>query len=73
VTVFDKLLNRYVDAYFNPSNGDPIYGYETTEYTDPSMVVNLIANPKDFKDTNGWIGDEIQWEIYPPFDKNTNI
>ena len=62
LTAFDELLGRYVDVYEND-----IYGYETTEYSDPTLVVNLIANPKDFKDTKGWIGNDLKWEVYPEF------
>ena len=62
LTTFDELLGRYVDVYEND-----IYGYETTEYSDPTLVVNLIANPKDFKDTKGWIGNDLKWEVYPEF------
>ena len=62
LTVFDNLLGRYVDVYENN-----IYGYETTEYSDPTLVVNLIANSRDFKDTKGWIGYDLKWEVYPSF------
>lgn len=71
-TVFDDLLGRYVDVYTD-QHGDEVYGYETTEYSDPTLVVNLIANSKDFKDTKGWIGEDLTWKVYPSFvgeDKN---
>lgn len=67
LTAFDELLGRYVDVYEND-----IYGYETTEYSDPTLVVNLIANPKDFKDTKGWIGNDLRWEVYPEFTGQNN-
>ena len=63
VTIFDDLLGRYVDVY---NDGD-VYGYETTEYSDPTLVINLLANSSGFKDTKGWIGDNLTWRVYPPF------
>ena len=63
VTIFDDLLGRYVDVY---NDGD-VYGYETTEYSDPTLVINLLANTSDFKDTKGWVGKDLTWRVYPPF------
>jgi len=65
------LLGRYVDVYTD-GNGNKVYGYETTEFSDPTLVVNLIANAKDFKDTKGWIGDGITWKISPSFTLDSN-
>ena len=63
VTIFDDLLGRYVDVY----NDGEVYGYETTEYSDPTLVINLLANTSDFKDTKGWVGKDLTWRVYPPF------
>ena len=64
LTIFDDLLGRYVDVY----NDGEVYGYETTEYSDPTLVINLLANASDFKDTKGWINGNLTWRIYPSFD-----
>ena len=71
LTAFDKLLGRYVDVYTD-SNNNEIYGYTTTEYSDPALVVNLIVNSKDFKDTQGWVGQDLKWEVYPSFTNENN-
>ena len=71
LTAFDKLLGRYVDVYTD-SNNNEIYGYITTEYSDPALVVNLIVNSKDFKDTQGWVGQDLKWEVYPSFTNENN-
>lgn len=71
LTAFDKLLGRYVDVYTDGNNNE-IYGYTTTEYSDPALVVNLIVNSKDFKDTQGWIGQDLKWEVYPSFTNENN-
>lgn len=63
LTIFDDLLGRYVDVY----NDGEVYGYETTEYSDPTLVINLLANTSDFKDTKGWVGKDLTWRVYPPF------
>ena len=76
-TVYDKLLDRYVNVYTDSSNGDEVYGYETTEFTDPLAVVNLIANPTNFTNTEGWAltssNQSIGWKIYPRFDSSTDL
>lgn len=44
-----------------------ILGYSTVEYKDPTVVLNLISNSKEFVDTNGWRSGSLGWELYPPF------
>lgn len=68
-TVYDKLLDRYVTSYNNGS----IYGYTKTEFTDPLMVVNLVANPNSFTSTDGWTGSNLNWGIYPKFTSTSSV
>ena len=69
---YSALVNRYCDVYKNSEN-KKLYKYITTEYNDPTTVQNLLVNSKDFKDTNGWVGDGLGWILYPPFDDKTQI
>lgn len=65
---FNGALNRNCYVYKDPSNNSKILGYSTVEYKDPTVVLNLISNSKEFVDTNGWRGGEgLGWELYPPF------
>lgn len=64
---FNSALNRNCYIY-KDQNGNKILGYSTVEYKDPTVVLNLISNSKEFVDTNGWRGGEgLGWELYPPF------
>lgn len=72
VQEYDPLLERYCYLY-KDSNEREIYKYITTEYKDPTVVLNLINNAKDFSNTNGWIGESLSWTLYPPFYNQTNL
>lgn len=64
---FNNALNRNCYVYKDRSN-NKVLGYSTVEYKDPTVVLNLISNSKEFVDTNGWRGGEgLGWELYPPF------
>lgn len=64
---FNNALNRNCYVYKDQSN-NRVLGYSTVEYKDPTVVLNLISNSKEFVDTNGWRGGEgLGWELYPPF------
>lgn len=64
---FNNALNRNCYVYKDQSN-KKVLGYSTVEYKDPTVVLNLISNSKEFVDTNGWRGnEELGWELYPPF------
>lgn len=63
---FNNALNRNCYVYKDPSNGNKVLGYSTVEYKDPTVVLNLISNSKEFVDTNGWQG-ALSWELYPLF------
>lgn len=64
---FNNALNRNCYVY-KDQNNNKVLGYSTVEYKDPTVVLNLISNSKEFVDTNGWRGGEgLGWELYPPF------
>lgn len=63
---FNSALNRNCYVYKDPSNNNKVLGYSTVEYKDPTVVLNLISNSKEFVDTNGWQG-ALSWELYPLF------
>lgn len=71
-TEYDPLLDRYVELY-KTSTGQEVYKIETTEYTDPLAVVNLVVNPKEFSNVSGWIGRVSTWGIFPKFTSSTTI
>ena len=62
---FNSALNRNCYVYKDQSN-NTVLGYSTVEYKDPTVVLNLISNSKEFVDTNGWQG-ALSWELYPLF------
>lgn len=62
---FNSALNRNCYVYKDQSN-NKVLGYSTIEYKDPTVVLNLISNSKEFVDTNGWQG-ALSWELYPLF------
>ena len=67
-TKYDELLDKYVKVYENN-----IYGYETTKYSDPIAIVNLLVNPSNFTGLEGWIGEDLNWGLYPKFTRESNI
>ena len=75
-TVYSKLLKRYVTLCKDEQNND-ICMVEETEYSDPMSVVNLIANPSNFKNTSGWLNSTSndivpEFDNYPKFQSDTN-
>lgn len=62
---FNSALNRNCYVY-KDQNNNKVLGYSTVEYKDPTVVLNLISNSKEFVDTNGWQG-ALSWELYPLF------
>lgn len=78
LTEFDPLVNRYVTLCKETSTNKYVYLIESTSYTDPLAITNIIANPNQFKNVNGWIPvpgntNEISWQIYPKFNSSTQI
>lgn len=68
-TIYNDIVGRYVNVY----NDGTVYGYQTTQYDNAQSVVNLITNSSNFKDFSGWIGDDMKFELYPPFNGSTSI
>ena len=68
-TIYDPIFSRYVGIYKDEQNNREVYGFSHTEFSNPSMVVNLIANNTDFQNTTGWlpVGNNfnLEAEIYP--------
>lgn len=71
-TEYDALLDRYV-AFGTLEDGKEIYEIATTEYTDPLAIINLVANPTEFTNVQGWIGSVDGFGLYPKFGTNTDI
>lgn len=65
LTEFNEAVGRYCYVFTSKEN-PKILGYSTVEYKDPTVVLNLIANSKEFTDTLGWQGIE-KWMLYPPY------
>ena len=77
-TVFDPILNRYVNVYTkkaedNQEELETVYGYQTTEYNDALAVANLISNSSNFSNTNGWIGENLVFKLSPSFNADTDV
>lgn len=68
---FSNILDR--NCYVFKEGSNKILGYSTVEYKDPTVVLNLISNSKEFTDTNGWRAKNLNWELYPHFYKNSSI
>ena len=73
VSVYDELLERFVNIYYDTEQSKEVYGYSTVVYTDPLAVVNLVVNPCDFKNIDGWVGDELVFSLYPKFTSDVDI
>lgn len=82
-TEYCDILERYVNVYNSATeieDGHPkvIYGYPTTEYNDALAVVNLITNPSNFKNVQGWRRQasdptKLYFKLSPGFDSSTVI
>ena len=73
---YSKILDRYVNVY-KKANNTQYLGYKTTEFKNPNLVTNLIANPKDFTDVSGWIAPAdmppIVSKLYPDYYSDTDL
>lgn len=63
--ILDPLVDRYVDIY--KIGERQVYGYSETIYKDPTSVNNLVTNSKEFASTTGWIGNNMQFTLFPKF------
>lgn len=74
ISKYDQLFDRYVNVYTDSQNNNKeIYGYTKTEFSDPITVVNLIANPSKFTGLDGWVGNELNWGLYPKFTRTSSV
>jgi len=82
--VLDPLTKKYCYVYKATadgtgtysgliSNGDEIYAYRSTEYKDPTFVNNIVVNSKDFTSTEGWIGENLTFQLYPKYETTSDI
>lgn len=78
LSTYDANLERYVNVYkvkdSTPSADDKrIFGYVDYDYDASDLVNNLLSNNKDFKDTTGWIGTNLQIGLFPELELNTDL
>lgn len=74
ISVFDSLLNRYVLLCKNSQDNSDVYEIATTQYINPTQIINLVTNPKDFTNTAGWSGANLQgFELYPNLTNDVDI
>lgn len=78
LSTYDENLERYVNVYkvkgSTPTAEDKrIFGYVDYDYDASDLVNNLLANNKDFKNTNGWIGKNLKIELFPELELNTDL
>ena len=57
-TRYSKILGRYVNVY-SDSNNVEYLGYQTTTFNSPLNTTNLISNPKNYSNIDGWLGKSI--------------
>lgn len=72
-TEYDPLLERYVLLCKESTTGKEVYEIATTEYTNPLAIINLVANPSEFTNVQGWIGQVGEFGVYPKFGTSTDI
>lgn len=74
LTQYDELFNRYVGLFTDITSGKRVCGFTMTEFSDPLMIVNLVANPSQFTNLDGWVGaQDMTWGVYPKFTSSTDI
>lgn len=78
LSTYDENLERYVNVYkvkgSTPTAEDKrIFGYVDYDYDASDLVNNLLANNKDFKNTNGWIGKNLKIGLFPDLGLDTDL
>lgn len=78
LSTYDANLERYVNVYklkgTTPTADDKrIFGYVDYDYDASDLVNNLLANNKDFKNTNGWMGTKLKIDFLPELKLNTDL
>lgn len=78
LSTYDENLERYVNVYKEKNstpnvNDKRIFGYVDYDYDASDLVNNLLANNKDFKNTNGWIGKNLKIGLFPELGLDTDL
>ena len=78
LSTYDENLERYVNVYKKKNstpnvNDKRIFGYVDYDYDASDLVNNLLANNKDFKNTNGWIGKNLEIGLFPELGLDTDL
>lgn len=78
LSTYDANLERYVNVYkvkgSTPTAEDKrIFGYVDYDYDASDLVNNLLANNKDFKNTNGWIGKNLKIGLFSELGLDTDL
>lgn len=78
LSTYDANLERYVNVYkvkgSDPTADDKrIFGYVDYDYDASDLVNNLLSNNKDFKNTTGWIGKNLEIGLFPELELNTDL
>lgn len=77
VSVLEKTLNQFVtqytslDALSGQAPGQPVFGYEKTEYLNSKLVQNLITNSTNFVSNSGW-STAAKIRIFPDMETTSN-
>lgn len=72
-TIYNNILERYVNVYNYNGGEENLLGYETTEYNDALAVVNLVSNSSNFANMSGWTGTDLTFKLSPAFNGDTDI
>ena len=78
LSTYDENLERYVNVYKEKNstpnvNDKRIFGYVDYDYDASDLVNNLLSNNKDFKNTNGWIGKNLEIGLFPELGLDTDL
>lgn len=76
-SIYDPITEKYCYVYKaratqpgNYSINDEIYGFQSTEFKDPTTINNIVVNSKDFVDLSGWSGDGLALTLFPELTEN---
>lgn len=78
LSTYDENLERYVNVYKKKNstpnvNDKRIFGYVDYDYDASDLVNNLLSNNKDFKNTTGWIGKNLEIGLFPELGLDTDL
>ena len=66
----DPLIEKRVYKYTKKDSGKEVYGYYETSQDSVNIIQNYIVNNTEFKNTDSWIGPNIDTLLYPLFTAN---